>query len=124
MGTTQVPGGFIRSQILFIMFGNVTFGVAILLVFSSCLTHTIQGERKLISFLKAGFFAWLTMILCSIAFFWLKPSWYESGYIYSGSVMMASIIFLFFAVDLGKLCKRMTPDEYMKGVIYLVCCLA
>ena len=123
MGTTQVPGGFIRSQILFIMFGNVTFGVAILLVFSSCLTHTIQGERKLISFLKAGFFAWLTMILCSIAFFWLKPSWYESGYIYSGSVMMASIIFMFFAVDLGKLCKRMTPDEYMKGVIYLVRCI-
>ena len=31
---------------------------------------------------------------------------------------MASLLFAWVAYDANKLCKRMQPDDYMKGVVY------
>ena len=122
MGVAQVPGGLFRDYILFIMFGNIAFGVALLMVTSSCLTYTDKktGDLKLTSFAKAGLFAWVAMLVVTITVFWVFLS-SSNGGLYSGAVGMASVVFFWFFVHSNKLVKRMMPDEYMKGVLYLVC---
>lgn len=54
--------------------------------------------------------------------------YYDSIGHYIGGFLAASLLFLWVTVDSAKLCARMQPDEYMKGVVYfytdflLVCC--
>lgn len=129
LGACHVPGGIVRSNSLFVIFGTTTFGVALLLVLCTTITYTNEyGEKSLLTLRAAGWIAWFFMTLGAIFFGAFYPNLFEQAGHFIGAQMVASALFSWVAYDTGKLCERMQPDEYMKGVVYfytdflLVCC--
>jgi len=130
LAAAQVPGGIIRSFSMFVMFGGATVGVAFLLILSTAFTFTDpeSGERALCSFSSAGTWAWVLMVAASIGIYSATKDAYEQVGHYIGAMIVATCIFVWVAYDSAKLCQRMSPDDYMRGVVYfytdflLVCC--
>lgn len=130
LAAVHVPGGIVRSNALFVIFGTTAVGVAALLVLCTCFTFTNSetGERQLMTFSCAGWLAWVVMLTASIIFFFQTQYLYEQAGHFIGGIIVASLLFAWVAYDSGKLCERMQPDDYMKGVVYfytdflIVCC--
>jgi hypothetical protein len=56
IAAASLPGGLVRSHVLFVVFGSTTLGIATLLICSACLTYRDPetGEKRLWSFNAAG----------------------------------------------------------------------
>jgi len=131
LAVAQLPGALILSNTFFVVFGACTLGVAVLLILST-LTTTDQetGDKRLWSFKSAGTIAGIVMLAGSFAFYSQTTHFYEPGG--AAHFIMANLIavclFAWVVYDSGRLCERMQPDDYMKGVIYfytdflMVCC--
>ena len=130
LAAAQVPGGMLRSNAGFVIFGAATVGVAFLLLLSTSFTFKDgeTGERYLMGFAAAGWISWLLMVGLAVAFYTQTPQLYEQAGHFVGGLLVASALFAWVAYDSAKLCERMQPDDYMKGVVYfytdflLVCC--
>ena len=66
-----MPGGLVKSNVLFVMFGTSATGVALLLFFSTCFTARDEytGERILWSFSGAGTLSYFLMLGGAFAFY-------------------------------------------------------
>ena len=68
------------------------------------------------------------MCVAAAVFYSQTPQLYEALGHFVGAMVIASMIFSWVAYDSAKLCQRMQPDDYMKGVVYfytdflMVCC--
>ena len=130
IAVASFPGALVRSHVLYVVFGSTTLGIAVLLLCSTCLTYRDEetGEKRLWSFQSAGTVAYVVMLAASFAFFSQTGHFYENTAHFISGIAFASCLFAWVAWDAGKLCERMQPDEYMKGVVYfytdflLVCC--
>ena len=124
MAAAQLPGAFVRSNLLFIIFGACFVGLTVMLIASTSFTRTISdgytSERQLWSFTLAGWSGWIVMVGFSIGFYAMTSHlpMYDSIGHFIGGVAIASLLFAWVAYDASKLCKRMQPDDYMKGVVY------
>jgi len=129
LAASHVPGGFIRSNALFVAFGSLAVGVGALLLLSTTFSYIDHdtGERTLISFGNAGFIAYVVMIAAAIVFYSQTPHLYEAVGHFIGALIFTTGLFAWVVYESTKLCERMRPDDYMKGVIYfytdfLFCC--
>lgn len=132
LAAAHVPGGIVRSNALFVIFGTAAVGIFVLLILSTTFTvrNEDTGERQLWSFGTCGWLAWLVMTAAAVIFYTQTQTYgfYSEVGHYVGAVIVASLIFAWVAYDSAKLCERMQPDDYMKGVVYfytdflLVCC--
>ena len=131
LAAAQVPGGIVRSNALFVIFGSTCLGIFVFLI--CCTTGTYRdsytGERTLMSIRTAGWIAWVLMVVGSIAVaIALNTSLFEHAGHFVGAMLVSSCLFGWVSYDTGKLCERMQPDEYMQGVCYfytdflMVCC--
>jgi len=132
LAAAQLPGSLVLSNTLFVVFGTTTLGVACLLVFSTMFTTTDieSGEKRLWSFRSAGLISGIIMIGGAFAFYSQTTQFYTPGGVahFIMAVVFATCIFFWVVWDSTKLCERMQPDDYMKGVVYfytdflMVCC--
>ena len=69
IAAASLPGGLVRSHVLFVLFGSATLGVAVLLVCSTFTSRdAFTGERRLWSFWTSGWVAYFVMLSAAIAF--------------------------------------------------------
>jgi len=129
LAAAQVPGGIVRSNALFVMFGSATLGVCLLLLLCWIpATDPITDAPSLISFGNAGGIAWVLMITGSIIFYANTTHLYVQAGHYIGALIVASALFAWVCYDAARLCDKMQPDDYMAGVVcfytdfLLVCC--
>ena len=143
LAAAQVPGGVVKSNALFVIFGSTVIGVASLLVLSTCGTWVDPdtGIAGLPSFRMAGWISWVILLAGMITVYMLTkdiqtldndgvtlvPFYENAGHVIVG-IGVGSLIFAWVVFDSDKLCERMMPDDYMKGVVYfytdflMVCC--
>lgn len=124
LAASQIDGGFILSNSLFIILGLMTVGVACLLFLSligGCADE--EGEPKLISFGTAGLLAYMVMIAAMVVFYvnfgegTANPLVTKVGH-FVGACGIGTLGFVWFCHESTVLCSRMEPDQYMKGVVY------
>jgi len=138
MAVTDLPGAFFKSHALFVIMVELAAGVLFMTLFSQMkwLYEDELGtvsEWRPISFGKAGFFSYcLWMPAAAITFSQLKDSSLSgitTGH-FVAITIIATLVFMWISYDAYKLCCKMTPDEYLKGVIHFytdmfyvcVCC--
>ena len=120
LAVAQLPGSFVRSNTLFIIFSLVFIAMSFTLVFSTCFTFYDEfGHRQLWGFGTAGTIAYVLMLIIGSVVAGMVPETYNSnvGHVV-GAILFSSMIFAWLSYDAGELCRRMVPDDYMKGVIY------
>ena len=137
LGAADLPGAYARAHSFLIIMLELAGGVLFLTFFSQLKTRNAEGEVKLWSFSSAGMCSWLllTIPIAVITFTQAKDSvdWgipagtrseedpgevIDPAPIFATSTVVASLIFTWFCYESFKLCSKMKPDEYMKGVIY------
>jgi len=116
LAAAQVPGGVVRSNVLFVIFGSLTVGVAGLLVCSTCFTthDRYTGDRLLWSFGASGLVGWVLVLVAPIVLYSQVPALCEHPGHFIAALVVASCIFGWVVYDAGKLCQQMSPDDYMK----------
>jgi len=115
----QIPGAFVRPGILFIIFSSLTVGVGIVLILSTSITYTDKlGSRQLLGFGWSGLIAYVFILVGVIVLYTQVPTIVEDVSHFAAALVFATILFAWVCYDAGKLCHRMVPDDYMKGVIY------
>jgi len=134
MAGAHADGGLVRSYFFFVIFSCTAAGIAVMLVL--CTTFTCPDAagrgRVLFSPVAAGCVGWVLMLVGAIVFYTQDSSPFYSLANYIGAVVVASVLLLWIAYDMAKLCEKMQPDDYMKGVTYFYtdfltfccCCLA
>jgi hypothetical protein len=80
LAAAHVPGGLLKSNVLFVMFGACTLGVILLTIFSTCCTFrdAETGEKSLMSFGSAGTLAWILTVIAAFVFYANTTSHYET----------------------------------------------
>jgi len=120
IAVSDLPGAYFRSHAIFILMIMLTSGVTLLLLFSQ-IQYTSYGEPVLFSFRSAGWISYfLWMPTSAVIFGTLQNAELASitvGHFVTITVG-ATILFAWVTYDAFKLCCKMSPDEYMKGVIY------
>jgi len=119
IAAAQLPGAIVRTGILFVIFSFLTAGVGLLLLFSTCISYRDDnGRRNLISLGSAGLLSYIFVLIGAVVGYTQFTAMNDSVVHFIVSIIFASCLFMWVCYDAGKLCQRMIPDDYMKGVIY------
>ena len=80
LAAAQVPGGVVKSNALFVIFGSTVIGVASLLVLSTCGTWVDPdtGIAGLPSFRMAGWISWVILLAGMITVYMLTRTFKRS----------------------------------------------
>merc|ERR1711972_688111 len=104
--------------------GQLTTGVFGLLLFSQIKywhEDICTAEWRLISFGKAGFISYVCWLIAWAVLFSQLQGGHLSGVAvghFVAATIISTLIFMWISYDAYKLCCKMTPDEYLKGVIH------
>jgi len=131
LAASDLPGAYSRAHAFMIIMLMLTAGVFFLMFFSNLRTRDIEGNPAMWKFSTAGLVSWVCWLTCGIVAFtqlrdkveWGEPD-DEEGKPFDPTPIMvtasivATIVYAWFCYEAYKLCCKMQPDEYMKGVIY------
>jgi len=131
----HTDGGVVRSYFFFVVFSCTAAGIAVMLVLCTMFTCPDgggEGGRILLNPMAAGVVGWAVFLVGAIVLYTQDSSPFYSLGNYISAVVVASVLLLWIAYDMAKLCEKMQPDDYIKGVIYFYtdfltfccCCLA
>lgn len=77
MAAASLPGGLVKSNSMFVLFGSSALGVFVLLFCSQLTVTNERGEKELWSFNSAGTLAWIIMVSVSFVVFSQTGHLYE-----------------------------------------------
>lgn len=120
LAAAQLPGAFVKSNTLFLIFSLIFIGMFFVRIFSTCFTYRDEyGQVHLWSFGTAGCIGYVLTLIIGIVIAVMVPEAYnyQVGHCV-GAFLAFSCIFAWLCYDSSVLCQRMVPDDYMKGVIY------
>jgi hypothetical protein len=122
LAAADIPDAYARAHSMFIIMTMLAFGVFLLLLLTQLPgLKTPEGNPGLLSFGVAGLISWVTWLSAAIALKATVPLFmteeFDTGPFVS-SCVVSSIVFAWFCYEAFKLSAKMSPDEYMKGVIY------
>ena len=122
LAAADIPDAYARAHSMFIIMTMLAFGVFLLLLLTQLPgLKTPEGNPGLLSFGVAGLISWVTWLSTAIALKATVPLFmteeFDTGPFVS-SCVVSSIVFAWFCYEAFKLSAKMSPDEYMKGVIY------
>jgi len=134
IAASDLDGAFFRSHGFFVIMIELTGCVALLAVFSQIQLGSGQSAR-LLSFTVSGLVSYSLIIVCAAcAYAYMRDDQLSSIEIgpFVVTTITAAILFAWIVYDSYKLCCKMSPDEYLKGVIcfytdmfymFICCCL-
>jgi len=123
IAASDLPGAYFKSHVLFTLFVELAIGVFFLLCFSLLSYQNVEtnNEPVLWSFGVAGFFSYILWLTISAVVYAkaLPADFSENDAHFATMTVAASLIFIWLCYDSAKLCRKMQPDDYMKGVLCL-----
>lgn len=96
--------------------GHILVIVALMYVFTSRVSYTPEGEPVVMKHMTAGIYAYFGTLALPIILVGLTQS--LSPFVFGFSCVTTLILVVWFTFDASSLCKKMSPDEYMQGVIF------
>lgn len=118
VAASDLPDSFFLSHALFQIMLQLTAGVALLTIFSQCVTGNNLDGPILWSFSTAGLVSWLLYVVIAIVIYVTCLRDVSSVGHFITSTIISTLVFVWICYDASQLCKKMSPDEYMKGVIH------
>lgn len=123
LAASDLPGAYARAHAFLMMMLLLDGGIFFLIFFAQIKIRDVEGSPKLMSFSLAGLCSWITtVIVASIIFTQTRGQidWQDISPtpIFVTATIVSTIVFTWFCYESYKLCCKMLPDEYMKGVIY------
>jgi len=118
VAVSDLPGAYFKSHALFVIMFQLTGGVFFLLLFSSIKGRNEYDDPMLWTFSRAGTISWLLYIIGSSIIYGMTLTSDTTPAHYVTCSIMSTLVFSWICYDAGSLCKKMSPDDYMKGVIH------
>ncbi|KAL1528459.1 hypothetical protein AB1Y20_009804 [Prymnesium parvum] len=128
VAASDLPDSFFRSHALFHILFQLTAGVALLLITSQLRRHNhIEGEIMW-RFSHAGVISWTVYMTIAIVVYVMCLQDVTSPGPFVTASVLSTAVFAWVCYDAAQLCQRMSPDEYLHGVIhfytdlFFICC--
>lgn len=131
LAASDLEGAFSRAHAFLMIMSLLTTGVFFLALFTQLPWRGYDGEPRLMRFSYAGLGAWLCLLIGGSVVFslvkddvdWQEPAdgegkAFDPVPVFVTSVLVSTAVFAWFCYEAHKLCGKMQPDEYLKGVIY------
>mmetsp|Transcript_73639 Transcript_73639/g.163667 ORF Transcript_73639/g.163667 Transcript_73639/m.163667 type:complete len:251 (-) Transcript_73639:454-1206(-) len=116
VAATDLPGAYFRSHSLFLLLCELFGGILALTVLTQ-----LRWDSKPIGIGTAGCISWLIWLITSSVIYANLQSTALSTMAMGAFVMVTiatSFLFGWVVYDAHKICCKLSPDEYMKGIIY------
>ncbi|GAB9468966.1 hypothetical protein Gpo141_00006262 [Globisporangium polare] len=98
---------------------GATFSCVVIMILLSGLRRRAPNEEpKLLSPIAAGFIAYVVVALVSTGLFIKLGKDFVTAEGFGASLGFQFMLIMWFAIDAASMCRVMSPDEYMHGVLY------
>lgn len=131
LAASDLPEAYSRAHAFLMIMLMLTAGILLLTIFSQLRSRDIEGNPCLWKFGTSGMISWVIWLTGAIVVFtqvkdevdWGEPpdeegKEFDPTPIFVTATIVATIVYAWFCYEAYKLCCKMQPDEYMKGVIY------
>ena len=131
LAASDLEGAFSRAHAFLMIMSMLTAGVFFLIIFTQIPWRDIEGAPCLMRFSYAGLASWLCWLIGGSIVFanvkdkvdWQEPADeegedFDPTPVFVTSTLVSTVVFSWFCYEAYKLCCKMSPDEYLKGVIY------
>jgi len=118
IAASDLPESYFLSHSLFQIMFQLNAAVALLLVFAMTMGRNEADEPALWSFGMAGTLAWVIYMTGAIIVYFVCLQEASTIGHFITSALISSLVFSWICYDAAQLCRKMSPDDYMKGVIH------